>query len=100
MNIGGVIKKLRNENGMTQYQLADRLNVSMQTISRWETSATYPDIFILPLIAKQFSVTVDSLLGIGGNGMETIESNRLLIRDWAVEDAKDLFSAKKNPAIS
>jgi transcriptional regulator with XRE-family HTH domain len=48
---------------MTQEQFADRLGVSYQSVSRWENGVTYPDIEFLPAIAKQFSVSLDYLLG-------------------------------------
>jgi len=96
MNVGLSIKKLRITNGLTQYQLAEILNVSMQTISRWETSVTYPDIFMLPILAKYFNVTVDSLLSDGGNVMKTIESDRLCIREWSESDAPALHELKLN----
>jgi len=98
MDIGRTIKKLRIKDGITQQQLADRLNVSMQTISRWETSVTYPDIVMLPILARYFRVSVDGLLDIGGNNMKTIESERLLVREWNEKDAADLFAIKRKPS--
>lgn len=98
MDIGASIKKLRIKNGITQQQLADCLNVSMQTVSRWETSVTYPDIVMLPILARYFHVSVDYLLNIGGNIMKTIESCRLLIREWNETDAVDLFELKRKPS--
>jgi len=96
MNIGANIKKLRLKSGITQQQLADRLNVSMQTISRWETSTTYPDIVMLPILARHFHVSVDYLLNVGGNIMKTIESDRLLVREWKESDAADFYEIKQN----
>ena len=95
MDIGATIKKLRIKSGITQHQLAEYMNVSMQTISRWETSVTYPDIIMLPILAKHFRVTVDYLLNIGGNIMKTIESDRLLIREWSESDAAGLLEVKQ-----
>ena len=95
MDIGATIKKLRIKSGITQHQLAEYLNVSMQTISRWETSVTCPDVVMLPILAKHFHVTVDYLLNIGGNIMKTIESDRLLIREWNESDATGLFEMKQ-----
>jgi len=95
MDIGATIKKLRIKSGITQHQLAEYLNVSMQTISRWETSVTYPDVVMLPILAKYFRVTVDYLLNIGGNIMKTIESDRLLAREWGESDAAGLFEMKQ-----
>lgn len=95
MDIGASIKKLRIKNGLTQQQLAEYLNVSMQTVSRWETSVTCPDIMLLPLLAKRFRVTVDSLFNMGGNTMKTLQSDSLRIRAWSESDANDLFAVKQ-----
>lgn len=49
--IGNIIRELREDRGMTQLQLAERLNVSDKTVSKWETGGGYPDITqIEPLI--------------------------------------------------
>ena len=58
------LRRLRKEAGITQAQLADKLGVSFQAVSRWETGAGYPDIILLPELAEAFQVTVDTLLGI------------------------------------
>lgn len=63
MNIGSIIKELRQKKKMSQEELAEYLGVSTQVVSRWETSVSYPDIILLPLIANVFNVTVDYLLG-------------------------------------
>ena len=62
MNIGQKIKELRQENGLTQEDLAEQLGVSFQAVSRWENSTTYPDITLLPILANMFDVTIDYLL--------------------------------------
>jgi len=63
MNIGSEIKKLRQRDNITQEELSEGLGVSTQAISRWETSVTYPDITLLPVIANYFEVTIDELMG-------------------------------------
>ena len=63
LRIAENIRRLRQEQNLTQAQLADRLGVSYQAISRWENETTYPDIELLPTIAGLFGVTVDELLG-------------------------------------
>lgn len=55
------LKKLRLQKQLTQEQAAEALGVSSQTISRWECSTTYPDIMLLPKIARLYCVTVDDL---------------------------------------
>lgn len=76
---GDLIRALRQEHGMTQKQLADRLHVSDKTISKWERALGYPDVSLLPLLAELFSVEVGTLLGgelssndfVGGNMKQT-----------------------------
>ena len=63
LKIGQIIKKLRQENKITQEQLANALYVSPQAISRWESGTCYPDIESLPMLADVFSVSVDELIG-------------------------------------
>lgn len=55
------LRKLRLDRKLTQEQCAERLGVSAQSISRWETSATFPDVMLLPEIARLFGVLVDDL---------------------------------------
>lgn len=60
--MGGFIATLRKANGMTQKDLAERLNVSDKTVSRWERDEGYPDLSLIPVIAEIFGVTSDELL--------------------------------------
>ena len=53
------LKKFRLAKGLTQEQVAEKLNVNAQTVSRWECSATLPDVLTLPELAKLYEVTVD-----------------------------------------
>lgn len=62
MNFGSNLKKLRKEKNLTQEALAECLNVSPQTVSKWENGASMPDISLLPLLADYFQVSLDSLL--------------------------------------
>lgn len=61
--LGTNIRELRIRKGITQEQLSYELGVSAQSISRWETGTTYPDIIMLPVIASFFEVSIDSLIG-------------------------------------
>lgn len=60
--IGAFIAALRKANGMTQKDLAERLNVSDKTVSRWERDDGAPDLSLIPVIAEIFGVTCDELL--------------------------------------
>ena len=61
---GRRIARMRLEHAMTQERLANIANVSAQAVSKWENDQSYPDILLLPLLAKTFDVTVDELLGV------------------------------------
>ena len=63
LNIGENIRRLRRAADMTQEQLADKLGVAYQSVSRWENGTTYPDMEFLPVLAGIFGVTVDELIG-------------------------------------
>lgn len=62
MELGGQIKKFRAEFGMSQEQLAEKIFVSRQTISNWETEKSYPDIHSLLLLSSIFKVSLDTLV--------------------------------------
>lgn len=61
--IGKNIYALRKKHGMTQEELANRLNISYQAVSKWENGGTMPDISILPSLAVVFGTSIDALLG-------------------------------------
>ncbi len=54
--------KLRNEVGMTQAELGEKLNYSDKSVSKWERAESVPDIYVVKQIADIFGVTVDRLL--------------------------------------
>ena len=60
--LGSFLAALRKANGMTQKDLADRLNVSDKAVSRWERDENCPDLTLIPVIADIFGVTSDELL--------------------------------------
>jgi transcriptional regulator with XRE-family HTH domain len=60
--LGKRIAALRREKGLKQDELAEKLGVSAQAVSKWENDQTCPDISLLPLLAKTLGVTVDELL--------------------------------------
>ena len=70
LEFGKNLKKLRRGRDLTQDELAQALNLSVQAISRYETGTAYPDIEMLPVIAGFFSTTVDFLLGVSAEMRE------------------------------
>lgn len=63
IELGKRIADMRNAKNMTQAELAEKLSVTTQAISKWETGAGFPDIQIIPQLADIFDTTADYLLG-------------------------------------
>lgn len=63
MNIGKNIRRLRRRSDLTQCQLADKLGVTAQAVSKWENNMCIPDVALLPEIAGLFGVSIDELFG-------------------------------------
>lgn len=62
MDFGTQIKKLRNSRHLTQEQLAQKLNVSRQTISSWENNRNLPDLEMVVTISQIFKLSLDQLI--------------------------------------
>ena len=54
--IGNFIKKIRVDNNLTQRELADKLGVTYQAVSKWENGKNIPDIQTLKQISKEFNI--------------------------------------------
>lgn len=67
------LKKYRKAGNLTQDQLAKRIGVSFQAVSKWETGLTYPDIELLPALASIFQISIDTLLGYKVQKIKTTE---------------------------
>ena len=70
MNIGNKISRARRELGITQVELAEKMSVTRQTVSRWESGTAIPDVEKVSQIASILNVSCDYLLN-----EETISSN-------------------------
>lgn len=60
--IGEFLKLLRKESGLTQEQLAESMNVSARTVSRWETGSNLPELDMLIRLAERYEVSVGEIL--------------------------------------
>lgn len=63
METGLIIKELREKNHLSQDQLAEKIMVTRQAVSRWETGATVPNTETLKLLSKELDVSINTLLG-------------------------------------
>ena len=76
MEMGKEIRRLRNARGLTQEALAAALNVTAQTVSKWECGNSIPDVQLLPEIAVYFGVSIDQLFAMSPEQqMERIENH-------------------------
>ena len=90
MKLQEKIIKLRKENGWSQEDFAEKLNVSRQAVSRWENGTALPDAQNILQISKLFHVTTDYLLN------EDYESDRdIPMVKTATQETEDLFIRKK-----
>ncbi|OFK79343.1 transcriptional regulator [Anaerosphaera sp. HMSC064C01] len=62
MKLGNHIKHYRNEKGLSQEELAERVYVTRQTISNWENNKNYPDINSIVLLSEIFEISIDNLI--------------------------------------
>ena len=81
MEIGNKINQLRKLSGMTQEQLAEKLNVSRQTISKWESDSTSPDLESIVKISRIFHVSLDDLLKEGEAGVANKTDEQITLED-------------------
>lgn len=84
---GKRFQRLRKEKGYTQEQIAEKVNISYQAVSKWENDISSPDISILGELATILGVTVDELLGrVDPSRVELVEeNNRKNIKDMVLK---------------
>lgn len=82
--IGLFLKKLRNENNLTQEILAEKLNVSSRTVSRWETGSNMPDISMLVELSEFYQIRIPEII----DGERKSEKMNQETRDTAVKIAE------------
>lgn len=84
--IGSFLKKLRKEKNLTQEQLAEQLNVSGRTVSRWETGSNMPDISILVELAEFYDVSIPEIIDGERKSEkmnEEVKETALMLSDYA-----------------
>ncbi len=89
--IGAFLKAIRNEKGITQEQLAEKLYVSGRTVSRWETGSNLPDLSILVELADFYEVDIRELI----NGERKSENMNKETKDTLFQVAQYAEEEKK-----
>ena len=90
--IGSFLKQLRKEKNLTQEQLAEALNVSGRTVSRWETGSNMPDLSILVELADYYDVDIREII----NGERKSENMENELKDTLTQVAEYSNTEKKN----
>ena len=88
MELYSIIKNLRRKSNMTQEQLAEKLGISAQSVSKWENAVAMPDIMMLPRISEVFGVSIDDLFDLTSEQKLNRIENRL---DVELEISQDVF---------
>ena len=91
--IGGFLKELRKEKGITQEQFAEILGVSGRTVSRWETGYNMPDLDVLIQIADYYDVEIREMLDgerRSGRMNKEMEETVLKVADYSNEEKQKL----------
>ena len=83
------IKRFRTEKGLTQSDLATLLSVSPQAVSRWENCQAFPDITLLPRLAKYLNVTIDEIMGNEGQRIECLKKEAFECRMANIDDESE-----------
>ena len=80
MEIGKKLKNARVQSGMTQENVAEKINVSRQTISNWENEKSYPDIISVIELSNLYSISLDDLLKGDEKMIEHLEESTNVVR--------------------
>ena len=91
MSIGNNIYALRKAKKVTQAQLAEKIGVSEQAVSKWENDICAPDVSLFPVIAEYFGVSIDRLFGYHNNSYA--EEVKKIIQ--AADDSMDTYSRRE-----
>ena len=77
MEFNEKLQKIRKEHNITQESLADKLNVSRQAVSKWESGGAYPDTEKLIQISKLFNISLDELINDNPELNKNIQSKKI-----------------------
>ena len=98
--IGKLIYQLRQEKGMTQLQLADQLNISDKTVSKWERGLGCPDVSLLPELSQIFNVDLEKLLAGELNSNEVLGGNMKKLHFYVCPVCGNMITAMTDTGIS
>lgn len=100
VKIGKLIYQLRQEKGMTQLQLANQLNISDKTVSKWERGIGCPDVSLLPELSQIFNVDLEKLLAGELNSNAVLGGNMKKMHFYVCPVCGNMITAMTETGIS
>lgn len=98
--VGELIRMIRSENHMTQKQLADKMNISDKTISKWERGMGCPDVSLLPELSNILGVNIEEILT-GDLSMNDVNNGNLKkIKIYVCPDCGNIITSTGSTTVS
>ncbi len=98
--IGSLIRRLRIEKGLTQLQLAEQMNISDKTVSKWERGMGCPDVSLLSGLSGIFEVDLEKLLSGELEANDTLGGNMKKLKFYVCPDCGNVITALADTAVS
>ncbi len=98
--VGNLICYLRKEKGMTQKQLADTMNISDKTISKWERGLGCPDVSLLPELSSLLGVNIEKILTGELNPNDYVGGNMKKIKFYVCPECDNIITSTGTASIS
>lgn len=98
--VGELIRSLRIECGLTQKQLADAMNISDKTVSKWERGLGCPDISLLPELSILLKVNIEKILSGDLNPNELLGGNMRMTQFYVCSECGNIMTSTGNAELS
>lgn len=98
--VGELIRMIRSENHMTQKQLADKMNISDKTISKWERGMGCPDVSLLPELSNILGVNIEEILTGDLNMNDVNNGNLKKIKIYVCPDCGNIITSTGSTTVS
>ncbi|MBQ6169708.1 MAG: helix-turn-helix domain-containing protein [Ruminococcus sp.] len=97
---GSLIRQLRTERGLTQKQLAERINVSNKAVSKWERGNGCPDVSLLTALAEVLDTDIQALLSGSIEKNESEKGDMKKLRFYVCRDCGNIITATSDAAVT
>lgn len=98
--VGELIRSLRLEGGLTQKQLAETMNISDKTISKWERGLGCPDVSLLPELSALLKVDIEKILMGELSPNDTLGGNMRLMKFYVCPECGNVMTSTGEASIS